>query len=93
MAASKKRAASTKRSAKTASHVDDAFERVEAVAALLASAAALLWVVYDMSDDIRQEWRRLRGSPSRPAKRSAARAKFVGPIVVDHRDGDHHVRN
>ena len=86
-------AASKKRSAKVTAHVDDAFERIEAAAALFASAAALLWVVYDMSDDIRQEWRRLRGSPARPAKRSAARTKFVAPIVVDHRDGDHHIRN
>lgn len=86
-------ASSRKRSAKPAVHVDDVFERVEAAAAILASAAALLWVVYDMSDEIRQEWRRLRGHPSRALKRSAARPGMVVPVVLDHGDGDQHVRN
>lgn len=86
-------ASSRKRSAKPATHVDDVFERVEAAAAILASAAALLWVVYDMSDEIRQEWRRLRGRPSRTLKRTAARPGFVGPVVIDPGEGEHHVRN
>jgi hypothetical protein len=80
---------SRKQSRKWAERVDEAFDRVEAAAALLASAAALLWVVYDMGDEIRREWRQLRGRPRRRLKRTTIPAA----VVVAPAPSDRHRHN